>query len=96
MRRVRAIHTLRLFAPVGSGFAVFSLALYGIGREVWVAKVFENVRAVAHTGDAVRYLAGAFIYTDTIVQALSILALAAFVWFAVGIVRNLQSLTRFV
>lgn len=95
MRRIRTVHAMRMYAPIISGFAVFALALYGIGREVWVAKVFENVRAVAHAGDAARYIADAFIHTDTVVQALSILALAAFVWFVTGIIRNLQSFTRF-
>lgn len=92
MRRVRAIHTLRMLAPVITGFAVFALSLWGIGREVWVAKVVENVRAIPHAGDAVRYIADAFMHTDTIVQALSLLALAAFVWFTAGIIRHLQSL----
>ena len=43
MRRVHRIRVLRLIIS-GAVFALTAtlLALYGIGREVWVARVFEN------------------------------------------------------
>ena len=95
MRRVRAIYVMRMLAPIASGCAVFAICLWGIGREVWVAKVVENVRAVAHNGDAIRYIAGAFIHTDLLVQILSVLAITAFAWITMGVIRNIQTLTKF-
>ncbi len=71
MRRVRAIHFLR---PIVSGSALALLvafvALYEIGREVWVAKVFENM-----PGDilsALQFFLMAFSNTEFTVQALTL------------------------
>lgn len=81
MRRVRSIALLR---PLISGASLAALvlffALWGIGREVWVAKVFEN----APRGLLGRslYLAYAFNHTRIVVQALSIATLAALIYLA--------------
>ncbi|HEY4522882.1 MAG TPA: hypothetical protein VJK73_00740 [Candidatus Paceibacterota bacterium] len=43
MRRVRTIRLVRPIFSMGAlAFVIFILALWGIGREVWVARVFEN------------------------------------------------------
>src|SRR3989344_6032042 len=43
MRRVRVIRVLRPFISAGAlAVLTFTIALWGIGREVWVARVFEN------------------------------------------------------
>ncbi len=81
MRRVRAIHFLR---PIVSGSALALLvafvALYEIGREVWVAKIFENM-----PGDilsALQFSLMAFSNTEFTVQALTIITGAAALWVA--------------
>jgi len=90
MRRVRAIHLLR---PVLSGSALALViaiaALYGIGREVWVAKVFENV-----PGDfiaAVQFFLYAFGHTEFIVQALTLVTGAAVLW----VMKDIGRVVRF-
>lgn len=89
MRRVRTIHALRTAAMPVAAFSILTLALWGIGREVWVAKVFENMSSIAN---APAFFMGAFLGTDLIVQALSILALASFIALARGCVRALPVL----
>lgn len=79
MRRVRIMYAIRASAPVLAASFLFVLALWGIGREVWVAKVFENM---ASSADVLSFLLDAFVHTDIAVQALSILALGAFIWLA--------------
>lgn len=75
---MRRVHTIRIIRPIVSGGAlaalVFALGLWGIGREVWVAKVFANGPQdfVGHA----RYLLYAFFHTRLLVQAL-VLAVAA-------------------
>lgn len=91
MRRVRTIHTLRTYGAPVSAVAVFVFALWGIGREVWVAKVFENLATLADVPSIMRYLAGAFVHTDLLVQILSILVVAALVWLASEVAHLLKS-----
>ena len=82
MRRVRIMHTVRTFAPAVAAGVLFILALAGIGREVWVAKVFENMPSYADIPSVLSFFSGAFLHTELLVQVLLILALAALVWFA--------------
>ena len=80
MKRVHAVHGLRmLFSNMSLALILLALALYGIGREVWVAHVFANA---PHRGvlEAARFFAYAFIDTRLIVQALCLAALFAFAW----------------
>lgn len=83
MRRVHTAHALRPFVSGGTlAVVVGVLALWGIGREVWVARVFENM---PHTGDlmaVVRFYVAAFLNTRVPVQALSLAVLGAFVYLA--------------
>ena len=83
MRRVHIIHTLRPIISFGALSALLAiLALMGIGREVWVARVFENM---LHTGDFAtlsRFWLVAFENTRMTVQALTLLTLASVVYFA--------------
>jgi hypothetical protein len=95
MRRVRVIHAVRtLSIPVSSGLALL-LALWGIGREVWVAKVFENMPAVADMPAVLSFFASAFLHTDFAVQVFSILAAASVAWLAYGIARTLRASAAF-
>ena len=79
MRRVRLI---RIFALVISTvtLAVLALtaALWGIGKEVWVARVFEN--APSGIADLPQFYLAAFLHARLIVQALTVLTLASFIF----------------
>ena len=92
MRRVRAIHALRTAAMPAAAFFVLTFALWGIGREVWVAKVFENVSSVASVPEIVAFFANAFLDTDLLVQVLSLLAVCSLIAFARGCIRALPVL----
>jgi hypothetical protein len=80
MRRVRTAHFMRPFTG-GSllAFAVFAFALWALGREVWVARVFSNgpQDLLGHA----QYLAYAFEHTRVAVQALCVAAFFAMLWF---------------
>lgn len=82
MRRVRAMHTIRTYAPIAGAGILFIVALGGIGREVWVAKVFENMPSYADLPGVLSFFSGAFLHTELVVQVLLILALGALVWLA--------------
>jgi hypothetical protein len=81
MRRVHRIHTLRaVLGSAGASFFLLAASLYFIGREVWVARVFENM---PHSSDAlaiVRFFVEAFVTTDVAVQAFTLLSALAFAW----------------
>lgn len=86
MRRVRTIHALR--AATGTlavSFALLGVSLYLIGREVWVARVFQNMPRIENVAAVARFFTAAFLSTDTIVQVLTILSLIAAIWFVRGI-----------
>ena len=83
MRRVHTIHALR---PLVSGGALAAfvcvLALWGIGREVWVARVFQNM---PHSGDVnalLHFWVAAFSHTRFTVQALALISLASVIYLA--------------
>lgn len=81
MRRVR---TIRLLRPFSSGFTVVCLllvvTLWGIGREVWVARVFAN-GPQDFFGHAL-YFAYAFEHTRMVVQALALVCAASVIYLA--------------
>lgn len=80
MRRVRAAHVLRPLVSGGAiALAVFIFALWGIGREVWVAQVFAN--GPQGLLGKTEYLAYAFENTRITVQALCIAAFFAMLFF---------------
>lgn len=91
MRQVRRIRILRLIIS-GAVFAVTAtlLALYGIGREVWVARVFENGPQdfMGHLS----YLVYAFEHTRFGVQAMVLVCVGSFVYLAREITRSLGAL----
>lgn len=87
MRRVRRISWLRLVISGGVfALCLALLALWFIGREVWVAKVFEN--GPQSFGGHLLYLLYAFEHTRFVVQGLVIVALASFVFLAREIARG--------
>jgi hypothetical protein len=81
MRRVHTIHRLRPFVSGGAlAVLVFALALYGIGREVWVARVFENAPDTFAALPA--FYLSAFENTRLVVQALALISLGAVIYMA--------------
>ncbi|HEX2792627.1 MAG TPA: hypothetical protein VHO23_02835 [Candidatus Paceibacterota bacterium] len=93
MRRVHAVRALR---PIVSGAALSSLvtllALWGIGKEVWVAQVLKNMPRVTEVAAFVRFFVTAFLNTGFVVQALSVLAVAASLWLVRDALRSLRVL----
>lgn len=90
---MRRVHIMRILGLIIStavlAILTFVLALYGIGREVWVAQVFANGPQdfIGHF----TYLAHAFGHTRVIVQALALLSFAAFIYLARATLRALSS-----
>ncbi len=86
MRRVHAIRALRLVVNrVSASALVLGLSLYGIGREVWVAKVFSN--GPQDLMGRLLYLEYAFLNTQLGVQILTLLVVGAVVYLAREIAR---------
>lgn len=93
MRRVHTIHILRPLISSGMLAAlVLMAALWGIGREVWVARVFQNMPHSANFEALTRFYVDAFSHTRLIVQALTILTLASVIYLARETARLLSSL----
>lgn len=92
MRRVRAIHTLKSAASgVGVSVVMLVLSLYLIGREVWVARVWENMPSIANVDAFTRFFTYAFTHTHFSVQLLILVMIAAAVWFLREIARVLMT-----
>jgi nicotinamide mononucleotide adenylyltransferase len=81
MRRVHTIHVFRPFVS-GSAFSIVvaAFALYGIGREVWVARVFEN--APHDFARVPEFYFSAFTNTEIIVQILTVITLISMIYLA--------------
>ena len=91
MRRVRTIHTVRPFTSMTALSAFLLLgALWGIGRQVWVAQVFQNMPSLADVGAVTRFAVAAFIHTEFLVQALTVVVLMAVAWIVRDGVRSLR------
>ena len=86
MRRVRLIRILALIISTATlAILTFIAALWGIGREVWVAHVFQN--APAALDDLPGFYLAAFLNTRFIVQALVVLTLMSCIYFIREIAR---------
>lgn len=92
MRRVRRINVLRIVVS-GAVFALSLslLALYVIGKEVWVVRVFEN--GPDEFAGRILYLVYAFEHTRFVVQALIIVCVGSLLYLVREVVRALQSLS---
>lgn len=88
MRRVRLIRILTLVISTAALAALtFIAALWGIGREVWVARVLEN--DPDDLLELPRFYLAAFTHTDLIVQVLIILTLVSLFFLARELIRLL-------
>ncbi len=71
MRRIQRIHLIRtFFTPLVLSSFILVLSAWGIGREVWVSHVFQNMPSPAHVDAVVRFFQMAFINTRFAVQVL--------------------------
>ncbi|MDB5194875.1 MAG: hypothetical protein JWO84_59 [Parcubacteria group bacterium] len=96
MRRVRVIHAVRpLLSGTALGSFLFLLALYGIGREVWVSHVIANMPALADVAAVTRFFVAAFLNTRFIVQVLTVLGGAALVYTLADFLRTVRLTPRF-
>lgn len=86
MQRVHLIRALR-FAVSNSVFSalVSLLALWGLGREVWVARVLQN--APADFLELPRFYIAAFLNTNIAVQALVLLIGASFIYLVLEVTK---------
>lgn len=91
LRRARFI---RLVRPFISGTALASVvtlvSVYALGREVWVARVLENMPSPADGVAVLRFFEAAFLNTSFAVQVLSLLLLSAMVWVCRDAARFVQ------
>ncbi len=79
MRRIFLIRMFRPFISSGTlAVLIFIFASWGIGREVWVARVLQN--APKNLTDLPRFYLDAFDHTRLIVQALLLLAFTALIY----------------
>jgi hypothetical protein len=90
MRRVIRISMLRyvINAWTASGLLLL-ITLYGIGRAVWVARVFEN--APKDLPASAQFYLAAFSHTELIVQVLSVVALVSVFYLARATARLIAS-----
>ena len=70
--------------------AVFVVALWGIGREVWVGRVFQNMPSLTDFTAVMHFYLAAFMDTRFVVQVLTLLTVGAFVWFVYSAIVTLQ------
>jgi hypothetical protein len=93
MRRVRIIRTLRLLTNnVVLAIVLGVLALYGIGREVWVARVLENAPHTANLFAFARFYLVALENTRFLVQVLVCITLASSLYVARALGRVVAAL----
>lgn len=89
MQRVHLIRALRFAVSSGTlSFLLCLLALWGIGREVWVVHVLQN--APINVMDIPRFYLAAFLHTRFTVQVLTVLTVAALLFVAREISRALD------
>ncbi len=92
MRRVRLIRILALIISTAMLAVLTAVAaLWGIGREVWVAHVFQNMPSMSNIGALLNFWVSAFLNTHLIVQALTVLTFISLLFLARETTRFLVS-----
>ena len=92
MRRVRLIRILTLIiSTVTLAILAGVAALWGIGREVWVAHVFQNMPDVGNFSEFLAFWWNAFVHTRPAVQVLIVLTGASLLFLMREIARFLTS-----
>ncbi len=85
------MHTMRLIGRMGFSIVVFTGTLYAIGREVWVARIFQNMPSPADVPAALSFFLSAFLETHAIVQVTILLSVAAAFWLVKEVTSALQT-----
>jgi hypothetical protein len=92
MRRVRLIRLLTLIiSTVMLAVITTVAALWGIGREVWIAHVFQNMPEVTHGSEFVTFWMTAFTHTRLLVQVLVVGTVASLLFLIREIARFVVS-----
>lgn len=96
---LRRAHTIRIMRTVTSGTVVgmvlVLVSLAAIGREVWVARVIENMPAPTNILAVFHFFESAFMNTTAVVQILSVMLVVGVVWAAYDALRQVQGSMRF-
>ena len=91
MRRVRTLRRLRLFFnELTASCFLLLLTLYGLGREVWVARVFQNMPSSGDVFAMVQFYLSAFLRTELVVQVLSLIIFASLLYLVREIARRIS------
>ncbi len=90
MRRVHAVHTMRLIGRMGLSLVVFAGTLYALGREVWLARILQNMPSLSDAPAVLSFFLSAFRETHTVLQLTLLLSLVAAVWLAKEIANALH------
>ena len=89
---IRAMRTATSGTVVGTVLVLASLA--AIGREVWVARVIENMPSPANLLAFVRFFEAAFMNTTGVVQVLSVMLVIGMCWALYDVLRQVQGSVR--
>ena len=93
MASARLIYTMRMLTSVTAlKLYVWALALYTIGRLVWVAHVWENLEKVG-IGHLFQFMLAAVLNTQLLVQLALLIGAMALISFLVDVVRGLRTPT---
>lgn len=96
MRRVHALWVLGLvFSNTSSAIFVSAVSLYLIGREVFVAKVIENMLSMTDAAALLRFFVSALTQTEFTVQALCLTLALTLVWFVRRLMHPFLRIRRF-
>jgi len=96
LRRARFIYTVRPFlSGTVLGLVVAGISLYALGREVWVARVLENIPVQAGALAVLRFFEVAFMNTTFAVQVLSVLLVFGVLWIARDAARTISMGVRY-
>ena len=92
MRRVYMVSYLRrALSPVALKVYAATFLLYGIGQQVFVAKVLYNAPGLSTPLDSLNFFARAFAGTEVLVQLLVAGCVLASLWFATDLLFRRQS-----
>lgn len=93
MKRVHRMRVLRVaFSNTALTLAVLTFALWDIGREVWVAKVFANMPHAVDVVAQEHFWLAAFLHAHFTVELFALVSLAALVLLARETARLITSL----
>ncbi len=96
LRRVRFMHRVRPFVSgTALALALVLVSVYSISREVWVARVIENMPSPANVAAFWRFVEIAFLNTSFAVQVLSVFLIAGTVWVTRDLARTIEQNLRY-